>query len=101
MFIELGGWWSSVKLQDVCRFFQWPRWREVELLDSRLRLLAQERDDAIQLVETKNVCRAAGELNDEPAENEISRLIFRPEREPYDAVQRIFRNPHQMGATEL
>src|SRR6185295_7843288 len=97
MFVKLGGWWPSVKLQAVCWFFQRSRGREVKLLNSRLRLFSQDSDNTIQLIEKKKVCRPASELNNEPAKYEF----FIAESDPNDPVQRIFGNPHHMSATQL
>src|SRR5919205_233314 len=97
MFVELGGWWAVFKPEYVCGFFQRSRGRAVELLNSRLRLFAQDWDDAIQLIQKKKVCRPAGELDHEPVKNNF----FTAEREPHDSVQRILGNLNQMSATEL
>src|SRR6185369_7968982 len=99
MFVKLGGWWPSVKLQAVCWFFQRSRGREVKLLNSRLRLFSQDCDNSIQLIKKKKVCRPASELNNEPAKND--RFVFTAESDPNDPVKRIFGNPNQMSATEL
>src|SRR6185369_17085714 len=96
MFVELSGWWPGFKPERVCRLFQ-RSWRLlIELLNSCL-LFAQNRDDPIQLIEKKKICRPASELNQESAENDF----FIAESEPNDSIQRIFGNPNQMRATEL
>jgi hypothetical protein len=65
-------------------------------MDSRLRLITQDSDDAIQFIEKKNVRRAAGELNHNPPEN-----ISNAERESNYPVQRIFGNGDEMRAAEF
>src|SRR6185503_17782760 len=54
-------------------------------------------DDAIQLIEKKNVRRPARKLDDEPPKCDI----FSAKRDPDNPVQRIFRNIQNMRAAEL
>src|SRR5262245_54992710 len=97
MLVKLGGWWTSFKLQAVCWFFQRSRWREVKLLNSSLRLFTQDCDNPIQLIEKKEICGPASELNNQPSENEF----LTAEGNPNNPVRRIFGNLNQMSATEL
>src|SRR6185369_4051190 len=94
--VELRRRWSGADLEWAGSFFCRTRWRLVALVDSRLARFTQNRLDAIQFVEQKNVGCASSELN-----RQLSKMIIGAEGYLNYSVQRIFGDINNICAAEF
>ena len=75
--------------------------RRIDLAGKLPSWTTQHRDDAIRLIQQKQICRASGQLNDQSAKLDRTGLIFASEGQTNNTVLWIFIDIDQRGAIRL